>query len=59
MTGNPKDSEWYVTLQEKRKRKLVSLTLSDEARAKLEALAEGRKAKKSEVVEDLILKAKK
>ncbi len=58
MPGNPKDSEWYATSQENRARKLVSFTLSDEARERLERLAKKRKASKSSVVEALIMEAK-
>ena len=38
-----------------RKRREVALTLSDEARARLEELAEERQESRSAVVEDLIL----
>lgn len=58
MPGNPKDSEWYATTQENRTRKLVSFTLSDEARARLERLAKKEKLPKSAVVEALIMAAK-
>ena len=56
MAGNPDGSKWKVTLQKKRKRKLVTITLSDEARALLEWAAEERAQNKSEIVEDLILR---
>ncbi len=59
MTGNSKDSEWYVTSQENRTRKKVQLTLSDEARDKLERLSKRLRTTKSAIVEDLILKAGK
>lgn len=52
--GNPK-SPWYATLQAKRIRKLVTVTLSDDARDRLAELAESRNKTKSEVVEALIL----
>ncbi len=39
--GNPVESEWYSTPREKRKRKGVEVTLSDEARKELNALAKG------------------
>jgi len=41
-----------------RKRRKLEVSLSDEARARLEALAEERGESRSEVVEDLILSAK-
>ena len=57
MAGNPKDSPWYATPQEARRRKAVILTLSDEARARLDALAEQRGTSKSALVEALIASA--
>jgi hypothetical protein len=59
MAGNPKGSEWSITPQAARKRKLVTVTLSDEARAKLKALAKKRKTSSSAIVEELILSEKK
>ena len=59
MAGNPKDSEWYSTPQEARTRKVVNVTLSDEARARLERMAKARKTSRSAVVENLIMEAKK
>lgn len=56
MPGNPKDSRWFSTPQSARKRKIVAITLSDEARALLEWLAEERHESKSEIVEGLIVK---
>ena len=55
--ANPKDSEWYATRQAQRRRKLVSLTLSDEARQKLEDLSEAAGENNSRIVERLILAA--
>lgn len=55
MTGNPKDSPWYVTPQEARVRKHVSLTLSDEARDRLKRMAKARKTSSSAVVEELVM----
>ena len=53
MSGNPKDSPWRSTPQRLRKRKSIVLTISDEARARLELLApEGTR---SAFVERLIL----
>lgn len=56
MPSNPKESKWRAPSQEARKRKLVTVTLSDEARAKLARLA--KYESKSEVVERLIVDAK-
>jgi hypothetical protein len=56
MTSNPTDSEWYSTPRDKRKRKGVELTLSAEARKRLDSLAKGTTM--SAVVEALIMKAK-
>lgn len=54
--GNPVDSEWYSTPRGKRKRRGVELTISPEARKKLDKLAKG--STMSAVVEELIMKAK-
>ncbi len=56
MTSNPKRSKWYSTSNGARKRKKLEITLSDEARAKLERLA--GVGQKSAVIERLILEAK-
>ena len=53
--SNPKDSPWRSPRQAQRRRKMVSLTLSDEARARLAVLAEERGTSRSQVVEALIL----
>jgi predicted transcriptional regulator len=54
-----KDSPWYSTPRAKRLRKKLEITLSSEARAKLDRLAEAHKDRTlSAVVEDLILDAK-
>ncbi len=55
MTGNPKQSKWYATPRTARKRKKLEITLSDEARAKLDRMA--GKGQKSAVIERLILGA--
>lgn len=52
---HPRD-KWYAPKQAMRKRKLVTVTLSDEARALLEWLAEERSTSKSEIVEELIVR---
>jgi len=57
MTSNPTDSEWYSTPRDKRKRKGVEVTLSPEARKRLDALAKGTTM--SAVVEALIMRAKR
>lgn len=53
----PKTSPWESTPQGKRKRKKVQITLSDEARAKLDRLAKAP-GMRSAVVEGLIMEAK-
>jgi hypothetical protein len=57
VSGNPKESKWSATLQADRKRKMIALTLSDVARAKLAQIAKRRKLSKSALVEALILEA--
>jgi predicted transcriptional regulator len=59
MAGNPKTSAWYSTPQAKRKRKGLEVTLSDEAREKLDALAAAWSMPRSQVVEALVMAAKK
>lgn len=55
--GNPKHSKWFSTPVEKRVRKPVTVTLSEEARKKLARLCEQHEdGTMSAVVEDLILK---
>lgn len=55
--GNPKDSKWRSTPQDARNRKIVAITLSDEARERLKALAKARGTHMSTVVEALIMEA--
>ena len=55
MPGNPKDSTWYSTPKEARKRKPIGVTLSDEAHERLEKMAAARKLSRSQVIEDLIM----
>ena len=57
--GNPKGSPWRNTPESKRRRRHAGFTLSDEARAKVKALAKARGVSSSRVVEDLIMEAKK
>jgi hypothetical protein len=56
----PKPKEdWSSTPQKARKRKMIAVTLSDEAREKLELLADAHElGTKSAVIEDLILSTK-
>lgn len=58
MSSNPKDSPWYSTPRNARKRRGVEVTLSDEARAKLDKLVKKSKTSRSAVVEALIMEAK-
>lgn len=53
---NDPDSEWYSTPRVKRKRKGVEITLSPEARKKLNALAKGTTM--SAIVEAMIMKVR-
>ena len=55
--GSSTDSEWYSTPRDKRKRKGVEVTLSPEARKRLDALAKGTTM--SAVIEALIMKVKR
>lgn len=57
MGGNPKILKWYATPRSARGRKKIEITLSDEARAKLELLCGPHADPKSKVIEDLILAA--
>lgn len=59
MGPSPKGSKWSSTPQAARRRRKVQFTLSDEARAKLDRLAEasGGGAVKSKIIEDLIMAA--
>ena len=55
MAGNPKTSKWYATARDARVRKKIEISLSDEAREKLERLADG--GHRSPVIEALIMAA--
>lgn len=55
MGRNVKGTKWYATPRAVRARKPLAITLSDEARAKLERLAAD--TSKSAVVERLVLEA--
>jgi hypothetical protein len=55
--GNPVDSPWYSTPKDARNRKPIGITLSDEGRAALDALAEERGESRSAIVESLVLRA--
>jgi len=55
MAGNPKDSEWYSTPNEARKRKPLKLSLSDECQDRLERMATARGISRSQIVEELVM----
>lgn len=55
MGRNAKDSPWFSTAQESRRRKKVMYTLGDEAREKVETFAELEGTTKSEMAEEMIL----
>src|SRR5678816_486476 len=57
-TMGRKDDPWYSTPRAMRKRRGIEITLSDDARARLEWLAAERGVALSRVVEDLIMEAK-
>lgn len=54
---NPKDSQWYSTPAEARKRKPFTITMSEEAKERLEKQAKARKCSRSQVVEALVMAA--
>lgn len=54
--GNPVDSPWYSTPTEARNRKPLTITLSNDGRSALEALAEERGESRSAIVEALVLR---
>lgn len=59
MGRNAHDSPWRSTPADMRKRKPVTLTLSEKIRAKLDRLADARgRGMRSAIVEELIEKAK-
>lgn len=55
VTTKPPDSPWRITLQAARKRKLVTVTLSDEARRKLKRAAKRAGLTMSRMVEQMII----
>lgn len=55
-TKDPKN-RWFSTPQKSRKRKMVTLTLSDDARARLAWLVQKTGRSASELVEDWIMEA--
>ena len=57
MPSNPKDSSWYSTPKEARKRKPIGITLSDEAQDRLGRMAKARKLSRSQVVEHLVMES--
>lgn len=55
MTEKQKETQWYSTPREARKRKPIGITLSDEAQERLEKQAKARKCSRSQVVEAFIM----
>lgn len=51
-------SKWYATPEGDRRRRHLNITLSEEARARLDSLAELSQRSRAEVVEELILAAR-
>lgn len=54
---NPKDSQWYSTPANARKRKPFTITLSDEAQERLEKQAKARGLSRSKAIEAMIMAA--
>lgn len=54
MSGNPRDSKWYTTPAERRKRRGMQLTLSPRFKSLLDELAEREGLSKSRTVEWLL-----
>ena len=52
---NPKDSQWYSTPKAARKRKPFTITMSEEAQARLEKQAKARGLSRSQVLEALVM----
>ena len=57
MAKHQRDTEWYSTAKDARKRKPLGLTMSEEALARLEKQAKARGVSRSQVVEDLVMTA--
>lgn len=57
MTGNPKTSPWYNQKRDKRRRRCLELTLSDQTRVALAKIAAATGRSRSRVVDDLVLAA--
>jgi len=53
--GRARKSDWYSTPSDLRNRRHVSLTLSDEARARLASIAKNKGTTRSQVVEEWIM----
>lgn len=53
----PRDPKWFATPQALRKRKKLTVTLSDKALNKLRKLAKDQPGGQSGVIEELILRA--
>ena len=54
---NAKDSPWYSTPASARKRKPFTITLSEEAKERLEKQAKARGIPRSQVLEELVMAA--
>ena len=57
MSAKQKGTEWFSTPEERRRRKSIELTLSEEARERLDKMARARKASRSAVVDELVMEA--
>lgn len=52
-----KDTKWYATPAEARKRKPFTITFTDEAKGRLDKMAAARGISRSQVLESLVLEA--
>jgi hypothetical protein len=52
---NPKESQWYSTPAEARKRKPFTITMSEEAKERLDKMAKARGVSRSQVLEALVM----
>ena len=57
MSAKQKGTEWFSTPEDRRRRKSIELTLSEEARERLDKMARARKASRSAVVDELVMEA--
>lgn len=58
MARKPKSTDWSTTPNARRRRRMVTLTLSDEARLRLDELAHAAGETRSGMVERLVRDAK-